>query len=76
MKYAQIEKLFKDCCDVLTVKEIAQTIRCSESHVLRMIHSDELPCFCVGKQFRLLKADVVACFAKFTIVRWAEEKEP
>ena len=73
MKYTQIGTLFEDCFEVLTIKEIAQIIRCSESHVLRMIHNDELPCFCIGKQYRVLKSDITACFEKAVIVRWAED---
>lgn len=64
MKYADISHLFKERHEVLTVREFAQTVRCSESHILRMIHGDELPCFQVGRQFRILKRDIVACVKK------------
>ena len=62
MKHANIEHLFKERHEVLTVREIAQTIRCSEKHILRMIYADELPCFRIGRQYRVLKPDILACF--------------
>jgi len=64
MKSANISHLFEKRHDVMTVREIAQTIRCSESHILDLIHSDKLPCFSVGRQFRVLKSDVLTCFEK------------
>lgn len=64
MKYADISHLFKESHEVLTVREIAQTVRCSENHILRMIHGDELPCFQIGRQFRILKRDIIACVKK------------
>lgn len=64
MKYAQLGQLFKEHHDVLTIREAAQTIRCSESHILRMIHSDLLACFMIGTQYRVLKKDIVDCFRK------------
>lgn len=64
MKYADIRHLFKDCREVLTVRETAQTVRCSEGHILRLIHTDALPCFQVGRQFRVLKRDVIMCLKK------------
>jgi len=41
MKSANISHLFEKRHDVMTVREIAQTIRCSESHILDLIHSDK-----------------------------------
>lgn len=64
MKTANLDYLFNQFGEVLTVKEVASTIRASESHVLRMIHSDELPCFQVGRHYRILKPDAVACLRK------------
>ena len=66
MKNADISHLFKERHDVMTVREIAQTIRCSEKHILRMIHNDELPCFQIGKQYRVLKPDIIARLRKST----------
>lgn len=62
MKLAIIKTLFADQKKVVTVKEVAEAVRCSESYVLELIHSDLLPCFMVGRHYRMILTDVLNCF--------------
>lgn len=66
MKHADINHLFSHNTRVLTVNEVSIAVRCSPSHILDLIHSDELPCFHVGRQYRVLKSDVISCFTTET----------
>ena len=60
MKVANITPLFQSYPDVMTVSEVAKTVRCSDSYILDLLHKDVIACFLVGRQYRLLKADVIA----------------
>ena len=64
MKQAKICHLFDECHEVMTVREVALAVRCSESHLLDLIHRDELPCFRIGRGYRVLKSDVVGCLGR------------
>ena len=64
MKHANICHLFNGHHEVMTVREVAQAVRCSESHILDMIHKDELPCFRIGRYYRVLKPDVLDCLGR------------
>jgi len=61
MKAAELEKLFARFGEVMIPSEVATTIRCSDSHVYELIYRGDLPCFCIGRHYRLLKTDVIAC---------------
>lgn len=62
MKHASIDRLFSHNTEVLTINEVSIAVRCSPSHILELIHRDELPCFHIGRQYRVLKSDAVRCF--------------
>lgn len=64
MTLARYWTLFENCGDVMTVKEVAATIKCSESFILDMIHDDILPCFTIGKHYRVLQSDVIKLLAE------------
>ena len=68
MKLANIETLFEKKKKVVTVKELADAVRCSETYILELIHSDSLPCFIVGSQYRLIVSDVLSCFVNMALV--------
>ena len=61
MKLANVTILFDEQKKVLTVKEIADNLRCSESHILKLMHTDLLPYFMIGSHYRFLLADVLDC---------------
>ena len=63
-KYANLDLLFEKHNEVMTVRELAQTLRCSDSHILDVIHSGELPCFRIGRHYRVCKKDVLVCAKK------------
>jgi len=64
MKAAEISYLFDKYGEVMTAGEVAATIRASESHVYDLISEGDLPCFCIGRQYRVLKRDVIDCLKK------------
>lgn len=64
MKAAEISHLFEKYGEVMTAGEVAATIRASESHIYDLIGSGDLPCFCIGRQYRVLKSDVITCLKK------------
>lgn len=64
MKPADISYLFDKFGEVLTCSEVATTIRSSESHIYDLIAEGELPCYCVGRQYRVLKRDVLNCLRR------------
>lgn len=39
--------------ELVTVKEIAKTLRSSEQHVLNLIHAGQLPYIRIGRAFRV-----------------------
>ncbi len=61
MKCSDLETLFKPFPDVMTPKEISIAIRASESHIYRLIVQERLPCFCVGRHYRIMKQDMIRC---------------
>lgn len=64
MKAAEVSCLFEKFGEVVTVNEVATTIRSSESHIYDLIAEGALPAYCVGRQYRLLKTDVIACLKR------------
>jgi len=62
MKFARIDTLFDEHKAVLTVKEIADRLHCSDNYIISLIHKDLLPCFIVGRHYRILREDLLKYF--------------
>lgn len=61
MKPANMDYLFEPFGEVMTPDEVCKTIRASVSYVHGLIERGDLPCFRVGRQYRVLKRDVLHC---------------
>ena len=64
MRFVEIEFLLKDSPEILTIHEAAALTRSSESYLRHLIQTDRLPCFKVGRNYRVIKWDVVQCFVE------------
>lgn len=64
MKAAELDSLFARYGEVMTPFEIATTVRCSDSHIYELLTRGDLPCFCVGRHYRILKTDAISCFRR------------
>lgn len=65
MKFVDIGFLLKDSPEILTIHEAAALTRASESYLHHLIQTDRLPCFRVGRNYRVLKWDVIQCFEEY-----------
>lgn len=64
MKAAELDSLFARYGEVMTPFEIATTVRCSDSHIYELLCRGDLPCFCVGRHYRILKTDAISFFRR------------
>ena len=62
MKFAKIDSLFGEHKEVLTIQEIAAKLRCSDKYIISLIKQDMLPCFIVGRHYRVLREDLFRYF--------------
>ena len=63
IKQAHIYDLFSSYPEVLTVSETAKAVRCSAGFIYGLLRSDRLPCYRVGRTYRIRKNDAVICFS-------------
>lgn len=44
--------------DLMTVREVAETLRLTEKTIRRMVDREELPCVRIGNRIRFLRKDI------------------
>ena len=55
---------FKDCPDVITVKQAAELLGVCKNTVYKLLHDNEIPCRRIGTAIRIRKKDVLLFMKK------------
>lgn len=59
----RLKELFAGYQEIVTVREVAFVIRCSEDYILALISQNTIPHFMVGSHFRIFKEDIILYFS-------------